>query len=143
MVTYWGIMILAARVGQGKVTKLFDKGKGNIIPAMPSLDLTNQMKKHRFEQIKKHISKAFEGNNPEDPWNPILGILNRYNDKRAQDIAASHWKVHDESMSPWRPRTTQYGGLPFLSFLLRKPKPLGTEFKCTACTETGKFTVFN
>jgi hypothetical protein len=35
----------------------------------------------------------------------------------------------DESMSAWRPKTSQYGGLPNLTYEPRKPKPLGTMFK--------------
>ena len=36
-------------------------------------------------------------------------------------------------MSAFRPRTTKTGGLPNISFIIRKPEPLGTEFKDTAC----------
>ena len=39
-------------------------------------------------------------------------------------------------MSPWKPRTTATGGLPNISFIKRKPKPLGTEFR-NSCTESG------
>jgi hypothetical protein len=34
-----------------------------------------------------------------------------------------------ESMSTWRPRESEKGGLPHLSFITRKPAPFGTEFK--------------
>ena len=137
--TYWGIMIFSAYVGEGRPDKLWDKGKNNLLPEIPTIDMTNRMKRYRFDQIKALIPKAFEGDNPQDPWNPVLALIIGFNNKRAQDIAASHCKVHDESMSSFRPRTTKTGGLPFLSFILRKPKPLGTEFKVTACTVTGKF----
>ena len=39
-------------------------------------------------------------------------------------------------MSAWRPHTTKTGGLPNITFILRKPEPLGTEFKCASCTRT-------
>ena len=35
-------------------------------------------------------------------------------------------------MSAWDPQTTKKGGLPHLSFILRKPEPLGMEFKVAA-----------
>jgi hypothetical protein len=35
----------------------------------------------------------------------------------------------DKSMSSFRPQTSKTGNLPHLSFILRKPKPLGTKFK--------------
>lgn len=40
-------------------------------------------------------------------------------------------------MSFWIPRTSKTGGLPHISFVKRKPRPLGTEFKNVACAETG------
>jgi hypothetical protein len=33
--------------------------------------------------------------------------------------------VADESMSAWVPRTSKTGGLPNISFIKRKPEPLG------------------
>jgi hypothetical protein len=33
-------------------------------------------------------------------------------------------------MSAFRPRTTARGGLPNISFVKRKPKPMGTELRC-------------
>ena len=38
----------------------------------------------------------------------------------------------DEAMSPFQPRTTASADLPHLSFVERKPKKLGTEYKCVA-----------
>jgi hypothetical protein len=40
-------------------------------------------------------------------------------------------------MSSFKPRTSKTGGLPNISFIKRKPKPLGTEFKDIACGITG------
>jgi hypothetical protein len=42
----------------------------------------------------------------------------------------------DESMSSFRPQTSKTGNLPNLSYILRKPKPLGTEFKNIVCGTT-------
>lgn len=58
---------------------------------------------------------------------------------RAKTVAASVTKLLDESMSAWRPRKDKTGGLPDISFILQKPEPLGTEFKCMACSLTGIF----
>jgi hypothetical protein len=52
-------------------------------------------------------------------------------------IAASVIKLLDESMSAWCPRKDKTGGLPNISFILRKPEPLGTEFKSMSCFVTG------
>ena len=141
--TFWGILIFAAKVEKGGVGALFDKGKNKLLDELPSIDLSDRMKKYRFQQLKKVIPSAFRGDDEADPWNNIKSILDGFNDKRATKIAASYCKVHDESMSAFKPRTTKTGGLPFLSFILRKPKPIGTEFKATACTETGKCFVYD
>ena len=42
----------------------------------------------------------------------------------------------DESMSSHRHRKDATGGLPNVSYIYRKPKPLGTEFKAVADAET-------
>jgi hypothetical protein len=137
--TFWGIVIIAAKVGNGGVTHLYDT-KVPVIAQLPNVNLADIMPKYRFEHLLKFIHEGFSGDSPEDPWNAVLGLVNGFNDNRAQKVAASYTKVVDESMSSWRPTTTALGGLPFLSYILRKPKPLGTEFKTCACTETGELT---
>ena len=49
-------------------------------------------------------------------------------------------KILDESMCVWRPRQTKYGQLPNISYIIRKPEPLGTEFKTICCPLTGIIT---
>jgi hypothetical protein len=137
--TFWGIMAFAAGAGKGGEEKLWDTKQALFQKELPPVDLSDHMKLYRFKQIKKNMPKAFVGKDEEDPWNAIKGLVDGFNNSRARDIAASFTKVHDESMSSWKTRTTKLGGLPFLSFILRKPKPLGTEFKVTADTETGKY----
>ena len=39
-------------------------------------------------------------------------------------------------MCPWQRRADKYGGLPFLAWIMRKPKPFGKEDK-TGCSEQG------
>ena len=54
-----------------------------------------------------------------------------------KNIDAGFLKVGDESMSAIRFRTTAKGNLPHLSYILRKPEPLGTEFNTVAFSVTG------
>ena len=54
-----------------------------------------------------------------------------------KNIAASRLKVGDESMSEIRLWVTAKGNLPHLSYIFRKPKPLGKYFKTDACYVTG------
>ena len=121
----------------GGVTKLYDKSV-KIIDELPSIDLSNIMKKYRLRQLLKFIPHAFHGDNPKDPWNPVKALVEGFNSNRSQKVVASYVKVLDEMMSGWAPDTTRWGGLPFLSFVLRKPVPLGTELKAVADASTGK-----
>ena len=54
-----------------------------------------------------------------------------------KNIAASSLKVGDESMSAISFQTTAEGNLPHMSYIFRKPEPLGTEFKTVYCYVTG------
>merc|ERR1740139_502000 len=47
----------------------------------------------------------------------------------------SLWDLVDETMSAFRPRSTNLGGLLNLLYILRKSEPLGIEFKDTGCRE--------
>jgi hypothetical protein len=60
-----------------------------------------------------------------------------FNANRKANIIPGLHLVYDESMSEWQPRTTAKGGLPHLSYIKRKTKPLGTEFKNVADAQTG------
>jgi hypothetical protein len=72
-----------------------------------------------------------------DPWWQFAAAIDRFNDVRLNKITTSLWDILDESMSSYRPRTTATGSLPNISFIFRKPEPLGTEFKCAACPIIG------
>ena len=58
--------------------------------------------------------------------------MDAYNANRLRTVHMSEVIVPDEAMSPFRPRTTADGGFARISFIDRKPKPMGTEFKCVA-----------
>jgi hypothetical protein len=99
---------------------------------------------YRFKHIKacfpwsfQDKTKADEEAEGHDPWNIVMLMVGGYNSNRHDWVAASVRKVLDESMSAFRPRTSKTGGWPNISFILRKPEPLGTEFKTIACAVTG------
>jgi hypothetical protein len=60
-----------------------------------------------------------------DIWWQFSGAVDEFNLIRTTKLTCSHWISVDESMCAWRPRTTALGGLPNISFLVRKPEPLG------------------
>ena len=61
-----------------------------------------------------------------------MGGVDAFNSWRKKVIPPSPILVLDESMLPWKPRSTKTGGLPHLSYIPRKPNPFGTEFKVVA-----------
>ena len=65
-------------------------------------------------------------------------MMNNYTKNMTKVMYASSTAVLDESMSAFIPRTTKSGNLPNISFIKRKPEPLGTEFKVAMDGLTGK-----
>ena len=71
-----------------------------------------------------------------DEWWRAKHLFGGFN-TACKNIAASFLKVGNESMSAIRFWTTAKFKLPHLSYIFRKPEPLGTEFKTVACSVTG------
>ena len=92
------------------------------------------MTRVRFDSIKRAILApcADRDSAGEDAWWEIRSLVNAFNKNRFMNIVRSEVLVPDELMSPYQPRTTPAGDLDHLSFVERKPKKLGTEFKCVA-----------
>jgi hypothetical protein len=92
----------------------------------PSFDC--HMSYSRFKDFRRFLPEIwfdFQLKDEGDPWWMFAGAVKEFNDIRRERVHASSWKVIDELMSAWRPRTTALGGLPNISFILRKPEPLG------------------
>jgi len=70
------------------------------------------------------------------PWESFLPFVEAFNQCR-RELLQTVYLLMDESMSAWRPKTSQYGGLPNLTYEPRKPKPLGTMFKNGVEATTG------
>jgi hypothetical protein len=144
-----GILISAGPQGKGGINlweKSQTEGCGLTDPINYGPDGKNFMPLYRFKEVKaafpwrvQDTSKADPNDEgAHDPWNMIMLMVEGYNANRHSWVAASIRKVLDESMSAWRPQTSKSGDLPHLSFILRKPEPLGTEFKTIACAVTGE-----
>jgi hypothetical protein len=136
-----GVIISAGPRGKGG-HKLWEKqteGRSVTVPVNYGPDGLGIMAYYRFNEIKAAFPWSFQDKSKEeDPWNMVLLLVNGYNQNQHNWVAASVRKVLDESMSAYRPCTSNTGGLPNISFILRKPEPLGTEFKTIACTAIGK-----
>jgi hypothetical protein len=92
------------------------------------------MSEVRFEQFKKvfHFLFADVTRKNSDAWWPIRGGVDGYNANRKNKVRRTRVICVDEAMSAYQPRASKTGGLPHLSFIKRKPRPLGTEFKAAA-----------
>ena len=142
-----GIHISAAATGKGGKSiyetsaKRLMEGKRFVSQCV---DYSIFMSQKRFEVLKPLFHSSFidnsisdVGTESYDPYFPIISLLNAFNENRKRTVAASATKVLDESMSAFRPRTDKTGDLPNISFIARKPEPLGTEFKTVACSQSG------
>jgi hypothetical protein len=84
----------------------------------------------RFEQIRKLVKWAKADTSYVLPeWKMFENIAADFNTNRSEVMHFSAWGIVGKSMSAYQPRVTKCGGLPNISFIKRKPKPLGTEFK--------------
>jgi len=97
---------------------------------MRSPNFGQYLGENRYKEFRKLIPRIWE--NPwvkeSDPWWEFSGAVKEFNKQRRDLIMASNWKVEDESMSAWCPRKTKTGGLPNISYIIRKPEPLGNYF---------------
>ncbi len=138
--TFWGLILAATNfVARGANLWATTKPDGSC-SGIPEF-FREMMPLDRFQVIKKRCLYAFAGEDEDDPWNPIRGLINDFNKNRLDSLLASCIVVLDESMSPFCPQTTKNGiglgmEIPHLSFVPRKPKPLGHELKNSACSHT-------
>jgi hypothetical protein len=143
--TFLGIIIAAAPVGKGGERLWETRGSRDERTFSTPINLGPKgleiMPKYRFDTIKKVFPSAFhdhEARRKGDDWYPIGLLVKGFNENRRNTVAASKKKVLDEIMSAFRPRTTATGALPNISYILRKPEPLGSELKVSGCSKTGK-----
>jgi hypothetical protein len=86
------------------------------------------MLEYRFKQFRQFLPDIHESaslKEADGPWWRFAGAIDEFNSNHMALINASKMKVVDKSMCAYRPRTTATGGLPNISFIKRKPEPLG------------------
>ena len=97
------------------------------------------MRRNRFNLIKAHCTAAFRDDERKgtDKWYRIRKLIEDFNENRLRTVNISKLLVPDEAMSAFRPRTTSSSVLDHISYVDRKPKPMGTEFKCVCDGRSG------
>ena len=138
MCDYWkffGIFLGASlRAERGAALFTRDKGQGQAEPGNmwsvhssgPGPEYSRVMPEAKFERMKTNMWRIWF--QPGDDW--YVGKLFReFNVHVQRLVKGGSYFVVDEFMSSFRPRNSKTGGLPHLSYISRKPEPLGTEFK--------------
>ena len=130
---YWifnGLLCYCGLVKSGGVGGLYKKQSGIIQNAKGA----EYMSHKRFKQLKQVWVSQFNDASQKqtNAWWKVAKLVTGFNSNRAKTVASSRVKTLDESMSAFRPQKTKTGNLPNISYILRKPKNLGTELKTVA-----------
>jgi len=136
---FFGLM-LAARL-EGRVGTLWDTDTRSPDGILRNVNYSKHMSRTRFNEIRHYMAFLFadKSQKGKDDWWQVLGGIDGFNENRKKTVQAPNIRVLDESMSAFRPRTTKTGDLPYISFIMRKPEPLGTEFKTLAACHFGMY----
>ena len=95
--------------------------------------------KDRFDRVLRYWARGpvgCEDTLSENPWAEVNWVIDGHNEKRRKEFRAGSRLTPDESMVTWTGAAGP-GGMPHLSFIKRKPKPLGAEFKSVCDGSTG------
>ena len=102
------------------------------------------MSHNDFKRIRKYAHASMVDTTARvdqvSDWYKLHGAQNKFNERRRKmfnDAAELSHIVLDESMCAWKPRASKTGGLPSLTYIVRKPKPFGTEFKTAIDPNSG------
>ena len=94
-------------------------------------DFGLHLSEDRFGKILRYWAKGPDGTREklaDNPWEEVDVWIRAFNKNRKAEIEVGTDVTPDEMMMEWTGQVGP-GGIPFLSFIERKPKPLGTEGK--------------
>ena len=153
-------LLIGASLHSSKGSELWPKDS-QMKRVWQNIEYGDIMKEWRFKEIKQYVQSIAEDEELRkggDDWWRFSGWISAFN-RRRDMLIGSFVFVFDESMSAFilryvcslffnlthlnqlnLLRTTKTGGLPNLSFVKRKPEPLGTEFKNIVDGVTGVMT---
>jgi hypothetical protein len=110
---------------------------------MPAPDFGRVLSRDRFKKIVRYWSRGLQSerdNLKNRPWAQVDRWVKGFNASRLREICPGSSLTPDEMMLEWKGKSGN-GGLPHLSFIKRKPQPLGTELKIV-CEGTFGICVF-
>jgi hypothetical protein len=91
----------------------------------------SHLSEDRFGKILRYWAKGPDGTREklaENPWEEVDVWIQGFNRNRRTEIGVGTDVTPDEMMFEWTGQVGP-GGIPHLSFIERKPKPFGSEFK--------------
>ena len=101
--------------------------ESNWLSILPHPNFDRYIPEYRFRHFREFLPFIYHDNSIKetDPWWQFSGAVTEFNNNRLRLLKGAKVKAIDESMCAYRPRTTSTGGLPNISFIKRKPEPLG------------------
>ncbi len=104
---------------------------------MPAPDFGLFLSRDRFQKMLRYWARGPSGTSEklkDNPWEEVDYWMRAFNKCRREELEVGTNVTPDEMMFAWRGKKRN-GGIPHLSFLKRKPIPLGTESK-VVCERT-------
>ncbi len=98
---------------------------------MPAPDFGRPLSEDQFKRILRYWTRGFPYQRDRlktNPWAQVDHWVKSFNEARLREIKIGSCVTPDEMMFEWKGKSG-VGGLPHLSYIKRKPKPLGTELK--------------
>jgi hypothetical protein len=98
---------------------------------MPAPDFGRQLSQDRFQRVLRYWARGLPAEREKlrlNPWAQIDPWVDGFNAAWLREVKPGSCLTPDESMFEWQGKSG-HGGLPHLSYIKRKPKPLGTELK--------------
>ena len=98
---------------------------------MPAPDFGLYLSRDRFKRVLRYWARGPRGTKAklkDNPWEEVDYWVRAFNKCRKEELEVGTNLTPDEMMFAWRGKKGN-GGIPHLSFLKRKPIPLGTESK--------------
>ena len=128
MMTFIGILLVGSLIECSSHRQMFSFSDDSSDSIVKPPDMSPFMKLSRFEAILQYFAVVDHNTaDRSDPWWRIRSFVTAFNSNRRRTVNPSWVVVVDESMSAFRGE-----GMPHLSFIIRKPEPLGCELKTIA-----------
>jgi hypothetical protein len=122
---------LAIVLGDTQFKEGTDLWATKTVGLMPPPDFGRHLSRDKFKRIIRYWSRGLKAERDRlrlNPWAQVDSWVKGYNEARLREVRPGTLLTPDEMMLEWKGKAG-YGGLPHLSFIKRKPQPLGTEMK--------------